>query len=148
MRAMDQGSGKAARLHGQHPAGADLSNDPAIASLVLGILAFVSLLVAGVDWVIQEREADEALKRLLAGTGTSVERHGSTGIMVAALLLSLAVGISAIVFGVKGRKLVKAEAPGRIKATTGLVLGIVCVAIPILALLAFIAWIGCCMDTL
>ena len=67
------------------------------------------------------------------------------GLSIAAAV-SLAVGISAIVFGVKGRKLAKAEAPGRITATIGLVLGIVCVAIPILALLAFIAWIGCCLE--
>jgi len=67
---------------------------------------------------------------------------------VVASLLSLAVGISAIVFGVKGRKLAKTEAPGRITATIGLVLGIVFVAIPIVALLAFIAWIGCCLENI
>ena len=105
------------------------------------------LLVAGMDWVIQEHEADVALKRLLAGTGTPAEGPGSTGIVVASLL-SLAVGISAIVFGVKGRRLAEAEGQGRIMATIGLLLGIICVAIPILALLAFIAWIGCCIDTL
>ena len=104
------------------------------------------LLVAGVDWVIQEHEADVALKRLLAGTGTPAEGPGSTGIVVASLL-SLAVGISAIGFGGRGRRLAEAEGQGRIMATIGLVLGIVCVAIPILALLAFIAWIGCCIDT-
>jgi hypothetical protein len=147
MRAMDEESGEAARLHGQHPAGAELSNGPAIASLVLGILAFVIQLVAGVDWVIQKHESDEAVKRLLAGTGTSAEGPGSTGIVVASLL-SLAVGISAIGFGGRGRRLAEAEGQGRIMATIGLVLGIVCVAIPILALLAFIAWIGCCIDTL
>jgi len=73
MRAMDEESCEAARLHGQHPAGAELSNGPAIALLVLGILAFVIQFVAGVDWVIQKHESDEALKRLLAGTGTSAE---------------------------------------------------------------------------
>ena len=57
-------------------------------------------------------------------------------------------GISAIVFGVKGRKLAKAEARSRATATAGLVLGIVSVAIPILALLAVINWLSCCLDNL
>ena len=63
-------------------------------------------------------------------------------------LLSLAVGISAIVFGVRGRRLAQNEVRGRTAATIGLVLGIVCAAIPILALLAFLAWVSCCVDTL
>jgi hypothetical protein len=146
MRAMDEESGEAARLHGQPPAGAELSNGPAIASLVLGILGLVILLVAGVVWIIQKHEHDEAVKRLLAGTVTSVESPGPAGIVVLSLL-SLAVGIGAIVFGVKGRRLARAEGQGRITATMGLVLGIVWVAIPISALLAFIAWVGCCIDT-
>jgi hypothetical protein len=33
-------------------------------------------------------------------------------------------------------------------ATNGLVLEIVCAAIPILALLAFLAWVSCCIDPL
>jgi len=60
--------------------------------------------------------------------------------------VSVALGISAVVFGVKGRKLAKTEASGRISATTGLVFGIVSVAIPILELLAFINWLSCCLD--
>jgi hypothetical protein len=147
MRAMDEESGEAARLHGQHPGGAELSNGPAIASLVLGILGIVIQLVAGVVWVIQKHEHDEELKRLLAGTVNSVESPGPAGIVVASLL-SLAVGISAIVFGVKGRRLARAEGQGRTAATIGLVLGIVWVAIPILGLLAFLAWVSCCIDTL
>jgi len=147
MRAMDEESGEAARLHGQRAADTELSNGPAITSLILGVLAFVIQLLAGLVWVIQKHEHDEAVKRLLAGTVTSVESPGPAGIVVLSLL-SLAVGISAIVFGVKGRRLAKGEIQGRITATTGLVLGIVCVAIPISALLAFIAWIGCCIDTL
>jgi hypothetical protein len=63
-------------------------------------------------------------------------------------LLSLSVGIGAIVFGVKGRRIARAEGQGRITATMGLALGVAWVAIPILALLAFIAWVGCCIDTL
>jgi hypothetical protein len=64
------------------------------------------------------------------------------------LVVAVVVGISAIVFGVKGRKLAKAEASGRISATTGLVLGIVSVAIPILEVLAFINWLSCCLDNI
>jgi hypothetical protein len=128
------------------PHAGDLSNDLAITSLVLGILAFVIQLLAGLVWVIQEHQSDEAVKRLLAGDVTSVESSGPEGIAVLSLL-SLAVGISAIVFGLKGRRLAQAEVEGRTAATVGLVLGIVCVAIPILGLLAVIAWIGCCMDT-
>jgi hypothetical protein len=143
---MDEES-QAARLHGQPPAGAEPSNGPAMASLVLGILGLVILLVAGVVWIIQQHEHDEAVKRLLAGTVTSVESPGPAGI-VALSLLSLAVGIGAIVFGVKGRRIARAEGQGRITATIGLVLGVAWVAIPILALLAFIAWVGCCIDTL
>jgi hypothetical protein len=125
----------------------DLSNAPAMTSLVLGILAFVIQLLAGLVRVIQEHESDEAVKRLLAGKVTSVQSAGTGGIVVLSLL-SLVVGISAIVFGVKGRRLAKAEIQGRTAATIGLVLGIVCVAIPILALLAFLAWVSCCVDTL
>jgi len=62
--------------------------------------------------------------------------------------VSVVVGICAIVSGVKGRKLAKAEASGRISATTGLVLGIVSVAIPILEVLAFINWLSCCLDNI
>jgi hypothetical protein len=129
------------------PHAEDLSNAPAMTSLVLGILAFVIQLLAGLVLVIQEHESDEAMKRLLAGKVTSVQSSGTGGIVVLSLL-SLAVGISAIVFGVKGRRLAQAEVQGRTAATVGLVLGIVCVAIPILALLAFLSWVSCCVDTL
>jgi hypothetical protein len=125
----------------------DLSNAPAMTSLVFGILAFVIQLLAGLVWVIQEHESDEAVKRLLAGEVPSVQSSGPGGIVVLSLL-SLAMGISAMVFGVKGRRLAQAEVQGRTAATIGLVLGIVCVAIPILALLAFLAWVSCCVDTL
>jgi hypothetical protein len=124
-----------------------LSNGPAVTSLVLGILALMIQLLAWGDWFIRSRQADAALKRLLAGTGHSVQSPGVAGVSIWSAV-SLAVGISAIVFGVQGRRLAKAEAPGRITATTGLVLGIVSVAIPILGLLAFIAWIGCCLENI
>jgi uncharacterized YccA/Bax inhibitor family protein len=107
----------------------------------------VILLLAGVVWIIQKHEHDEAVKRLLAGTVNSVESPGPAGIVVLSFL-SLAVGIAAIAFGVKGRRLARAKGPGRMTATMGLVLGIVWVTIPILALLAFIVWVGCCIDTL
>jgi hypothetical protein len=129
------------------PHAGDLSNAPAMTSLVFGIIAFVIQLLAGLVWVIQEHESDEAVKRLLAGKVTSVQSSGTGGIVVLSLL-SLAVGVSAIVFGVKGRRLAQGEIQGRTAATIGLVLGIVCVAIPILALLAFLSWVSCCMDTL
>lgn len=148
MRAMDEESGETARLNeprtGKHP-GAVHSNGPANTSLVLGILAFVIQLLAWGDWFIRSSQADAALRRLLAGTGHSVQSPGVAGVSIWSAV-SLAVGISAIVFGVKGRKFAKAEAWGRVTATTGFVLGIVCVAIPILGLLAFIAWIGCCLE--
>jgi len=116
-------------------------------SLVFGILAIVIQLLAGLVLVIQEHASDEAMKRLLAGKVTSVQSSGPGGIVVLSLL-SLAVGISAIVFGVKGRRLAQAEVQGRTAATIGLVLGAVCVAIPISGLLAFLAWVSCCVDTL
>ena len=129
------------------PHAGDQSNARAMTSLVFGILAFVIQLLAGLVFVIQEHASDEAMKRLLAGKVTSVQSSGPGGIVVLSLL-SLAVGISAIVFGVKGRRLAQAEVQGRTAATIGLVLGIVCVAIPISGLLAFLAWVSCCVDTL
>jgi hypothetical protein len=104
-------------------------------------------LLAGLVWLIQEHQSDEAVRRLLAGEVPSVQSSGPAGIVVLSLL-SLAMGISAMVFGVKGRRLVQAEVQGRTAATIGLVLGMVCVAIPISGLLAFLAWVSCCVDTL
>jgi len=137
---MDERSGEAARPQGPFAAPSEASNPSAITSLVLGILAFVIQLVAWKDLVLRWLEEFIRGHPVLGGQSLDI-----AGLSIAAAV-SLAVGISAIVFGVKGRKLAKAEAPGRITATIGLVLGIVCVAIPILALLAFIAWIGCCLE--
>jgi hypothetical protein len=139
MRAMDEGSGETARLNEPHAGdpGAALSNGSALTSLLLGILAFVIQLLAWGVWFIRSNQADAAMKRLLTeGSGHSVQSPGLAGV-VSSSYVSLAAGISAVVFGVKGRRLAKAEAPGRITATTGLVLGILAVSIPILALLAF-----------
>jgi hypothetical protein len=124
IRAMDEGSGQTARPQGPPPAApSEASNVSAITSLAFGILAFLIQLFAWGDLVLR-----------------------SPGIAALSIssFVSLAAGISAVVFGVKGRKLAKAEAPGRITATIGLVLGIAAVSFPILALLAFIAWISCC----
>ena len=85
-----------------------------------------------------------AFERFLAGTGPNPESPDPVGLLIWSPV-SLAVGISAIVFGAKGRKLAKAEARSRATATAGLVLGIVSVAIPILALLAVINWLCCCL---
>jgi hypothetical protein len=125
----------------------DASKQPAIASLVLGIVGVAIQLVGVVAWAIAEHQADEAMKRLLAGEITSAQSPGANGIVVLSLL-SLPVGIGAIVFGVRGRRRPKANAQSRIASTIGLALGIVCVAVPILAGPAFIAWVSCCIDTL
>jgi hypothetical protein len=145
IRAMDEESGETARLN--EPNAGDLSKGPAVTSLVLGILAFVIQLLAWGDWFIRDRQQDAAFERFLAGRGPNPESPDPVGLLIWSSV-SVAVGISAIVFGVKGRKLAKAEASGRISATTGLVLGIVSVAIPILALLAVINWLSCCLDNL
>jgi hypothetical protein len=140
---MDEGSGVTARP--QRPPSAapsEASNPSAITSLVFGILAFVIQLVAWKDLVL--RWLEEVIKGHPVLGDPAL---GIAGLSIGAVV-SLAVGISAIVFGVKGRRLAKAGAPGRITATIGLVLGIVCVSIPILALLAFIAWVGCCLENI
>jgi hypothetical protein len=120
---MDEESGEAAGPHTQHHAdtGAVASNTPAITSLVLGVLALVIQLLG---WG--------------AGGGFGAEE-------VVVIVIAMALGISAIVFGRRGKRVAEAEGQGRVTATMGLVLGIVCVAVPILGLLAFIAWIGCCL---
>jgi hypothetical protein len=135
IRAMDEQSGETDRLNDWNAG--DLSNDPAKNSLVLGIAAFVIQLWAWGDWFIRDRQQDAAFERFLEGRGPNPEQPDPTGALIWSAV-SVAVGISAIVFGVKGRKLAKAEASGRISATAGLVLGIVSVAIPILGLLGFI----------
>lgn len=119
----------------------------AIRSVVLGIFALVIQLLAWGDWFIRETQHDAAFWRFVAGLGPNPESPDLAGVLIWSSV-SVVVGISAIVFGVKGRKLAKAEASGRISATTGLVLGIVSVAIPILEVLAFINWLSCCLDNI
>jgi hypothetical protein len=96
IRAMDKESGETARLNEPHAR--DLSNGPAVTSLVLGILALMIQLPAWGDWFIRSRQTDAALKRLLAGTGHSVQSPGVAGVSIWSAV-SLAVGISAIVYG-------------------------------------------------
>ena len=143
IRAMDEESGETARLNEPHAG--DLSKGPAVTSLVLGILAFVIQLLAWGDWFIRDRQQDAAFERFLAGRGPIPESPEPVGLLIWSSV-SAAAGILAIVFGVKGRKLAKDEARSRATATAGLVLGIVSVAIPILALLAVINWLSCCLN--
>jgi len=91
-----------------------------MSSLVLGILAVAIQLVGWAGWLLV------------------------VDVTIAPALVSVPVAISAIVYGVRGRRLAKAEAPGRITATIGLVLGIAVLVIPILAFVALVIWISCC----
>lgn len=88
-------------------------------SLLLGILAVAIQLVGWAGFVL------------------------AVDVTIAPALVSGLLGISAIVYGVKGRRLAEAKAPGRI-ATTGLVLGIAVLVIPVLAFGVVIIWISCC----
>jgi hypothetical protein len=124
IRAMDEESGETARLNEPHAG--DLSNGPAVTSLVLGIVALVIQVLAWGDYFTWWD---------LPGPDTAVSIASG---------VSIAAGISAIGFGEKGRRLAKAEAPGRITATVGLLLGILSLAIPILVVLTIIAIIYCC----
>ena len=103
----------------------EASNQPATRSLVLGILALLIQLLAWGKLLLRE--------------------SGPEWVLISSFV-SLVLGVYAIVLGVRGRRLAKAKAPGRIMSTIGLVLGIVFVAIPTLALLAFIVWVSCCLD--
>jgi hypothetical protein len=125
---MDEVSGETARP--QRPpsaAPAEATNPSATTSLVLGISAFAIQLLAWGDLFLR--------------------KPGPEWVLISSFI-SLVYGICAIVFGVKGRRLAKAKAPGRVKATVGLALGIVFVAVPTLALLAFNVWINCCLENL
>jgi hypothetical protein len=105
------------------PHAGDLSNGPATTSLVLGILAFVIQLLAWRVWFILDEQDDAAFERFLAGRGPITEPPDVTGFWIL-FSASLAVGIGAIVFGVKGRKRAREGAPGGRTATNGLRLGI------------------------
>jgi hypothetical protein len=123
------------------------SNQPATSSLVLGLSAFVIQLLAFGDWLFLERQHDAAFERFLAGEGPNPNAPNLAGFLILSVV-SFAVGISAIAFGRKGRRFAEVVGTGRTRATMGLVLGIVSVAIPISAALAFIRWLDCCLDTL
>jgi hypothetical protein len=100
----------------------DLSNGPATTSLVLGIMAFVIQLLACGVWFILDKQDDAAFERFLAG-GPMTKPPDVTGFWIL-FSASLAVGIGAIVFGVKGRKRAREGAPGGRTATIGLKLGV------------------------
>jgi hypothetical protein len=82
----------------------------------------IQLLAWGV-WFILDRQDDAAFERFLAGRGPITEPPDVTGFWIL-FSASLAVGIGAIVFGVKGRRLAKEGAPGGRPATIGRGLGI------------------------
>jgi len=102
IRAMDEESGETAQLNEPHAE--DLSNGPAVTSLVLAILALMIQLLAQGDWFIRDKQHDAAFDRFVAGRGPNLESPDLAGLLIWSSV-SVAVGISAIVFGVKGRKL-------------------------------------------
>jgi hypothetical protein len=120
------------------PQDRDLSNDPAKTSLVLGLSAFVIQLLAYGDWLVLERQNDAAFERFLAGESSTIPNAPNLAGFLILSVVSLAVEISAIAFGRKGRRFAEVVGKGRTRATIGLVLGIVSVAIPISAALAFL----------
>jgi hypothetical protein len=119
MRAMDDGSGESAQPDAPPSAvmGTDLSNRPAINALVLGITSFVLLpTLALVLWAaFGEVQLDDRA--------------------VIVYFISLVAAIYASRFGVEGRRLAKAGAPGRVPATIGLVLGLGFIAVTVLGLI-------------
>jgi hypothetical protein len=142
---MDERPGETARPQGPPSAAPpEAPNSSATRSLVLGIVAFVIQFVAWGMLVLEEIESEAAWDRFAAGLGEPPEQSFGVAETTIASIVSMAVGIGAIVFGLRGRRLAKAEALGRVRATIGLVLGINFVAGPIVALLAFITWINCC----
>jgi hypothetical protein len=74
-------------------------------------------------WIILKRQDDAAFDRWLARRGSLQDPPDVTGFWIL-FSVSLAVGISAIVFGVKGQRLANEGAPRGRTATIGLVLGV------------------------
>jgi hypothetical protein len=142
--------GKVPQDRQDEPHAGDLSNDSAKTSLVLGLSAFVIQLLAYGDWLLLERQHDAAFERFLAGESSTIPNAPNLAGFLILSVVSLVVGIGAIAFGRKGRRFAEVEfvGTGRTRATMGLVLGIVSVAIPISAALAFLGWLGCCLDNL
>jgi hypothetical protein len=116
----------------------EASNHPATWSLVLGILAFVIQLLAWGVWFMLDRQGDAAFERFLAGSGTTIEPPDVTGFWIL-FSVSLAVAISAIVFGVKGRRLAKVGAPKGRGATIGLGLGVGLIVVTVVGGIVWLA---------
>jgi hypothetical protein len=112
-------------------------------------VAFVIQLVAWGLTLLEKIEHDAAFERWVrTGLGDPPQSSSDVAGVTIASIVSLAVGIGAIVSGARGRRVAEADDVGRTRANIGLALGIVCVGIPILVLLAFIAYVSCCIDTL
>ena len=116
----------------------EASNQPATTSLVLGILAVVIQLVAWGVWFMLDRQDDAAFERFLAGRGPITEPPDVTGFWIL-ISASLAVAISAIVFGVKGRRLAEVGAPKRRTATIGLRLGVGLIVVTVVGGIVWLA---------
>ena len=120
------------------PHAGDLSNGPATTSLVLGILAVVIQLVAWGVWFMLDRQDDAAFERFLAGRGPITEPPDVTGFWIL-ISASLAVAISAMVFGVKGRRLAEVGGPKRRTATIGLRLGVGLIVVTVVGGIVWLA---------
>ena len=130
MRAMDEGSGETARPQGPpSTVPGEASNPSAIASLPLGILAFAIQVWASWYWVAADQTLDSP----------------EFPAFLISSLVSLAASISATVFGVKGRRRAKTEAPTLVLATIGLVLGIALMVVSIVALIVPFVLIASCI---
>ena len=131
---MDDVSGEAIPPDGPPSATtrSDLSNPPAITSLILGITSFA--LIPATVLALWARLGDVQLD-----TWT-----------VIVYLISLVVAICAALFGVQGRRFAKVGAPGRATATIGLVLGLGYIVVTVLgAIVGLIAlWISSSNDYL
>jgi hypothetical protein len=131
MRAMDEGSAETARPQGPSSAApSEASNPSAIASLLLGILAFAIQVWAWWYWV---------------SAGQTLDSPEFPAFLISSLV-SLVAGISATVFGVKGRRRAKADARDRVTAAIGLVLGIAFTVVSTFALLEPLVVIVFCLD--
>jgi hypothetical protein len=98
------------------PKGAEAANRYAITSLVLGITSIVLLLAFAI------------------GLWASLDEAELDAWVVIVLLISLVAAISASRFGARGRRLAKVGTPGRVQATTGLVLGMGVIAVLVVGL--------------
>jgi hypothetical protein len=98
-------------------------NQPATTSLVLGIVAFVIQLVAWGLTFLEKIEHDAAFERWVrTGLGDPPQSSSDVAGVTIASIVSLAVGIGAIVSGVRGRRFAEADDVGRTRANIGLAL--------------------------